>query len=92
MVLQHGVVWVRLLLQVRVVSQVWLRERAGTVASFILSRRARFLWQREQSLSSARAGRGSAVYMMDVREQDGDVEGVVKAAKTLGGSGVWSIV
>jgi len=34
MVLQHGVVWVRLLLQVRVVSQVWLRERAHTVASF----------------------------------------------------------
>ena len=34
LVLQHGVVWVRLLLQVRVVSQVWLHERARTVASF----------------------------------------------------------
>ena len=34
MVLQHGVVRVRLLLQVRVVSQVWLRERAHTVAFF----------------------------------------------------------
>jgi hypothetical protein len=34
MLLQHGVVSLCLLLQVRVVSQVWLRERARMVASF----------------------------------------------------------
>jgi len=34
MLLQRGVVSVRWLLQVRVVSQVWLRERARMVAYF----------------------------------------------------------
>ena len=83
MLLQRGVVSLCLLLRVRAVSQVWLRERARMVASFKY-KRALCVAARAEPEQRTR------------RQQESRVEDGCKSrtmiSKALGGSAVWSIV